>query len=70
MSDLTHKMQIIAKAMTQQKTASDIIVGTVQTMQDEIEKNVALSEQLNGTVKELDSERKNLNERVGSFKID
>ena len=69
-SDLTHKMQIIAKAMTQQKTASDIIVGTVQTMQDEIEKNVALSEQLNGTAKELDSERKNLNERVGSFKID
>lgn len=67
---LTHKMQIIAKAMTEQKTASNIIVGTVQVMQDEIEKNVTLSEQLNGSVKELNAERTNLNNRVGSFKID
>jgi methyl-accepting chemotaxis protein len=69
-SDLTKKMQIIAKAMTEQKTASNIIVETVQIMQDEIEKNVVLSEQLNGSVKELNSERTNLNKRVGSFKID
>lgn len=69
-SELTHKMQIIAKAMTEQKTASDIIVETVQIMHDEIEKNVTLSEHLNGSVKELDSERRNLNQRVGSFKVD
>ena len=69
-SHLTQKMQIIAKAMTEQKTASNIIVETVQIMHDEIEKNVVLSEQLDGSVKELDAERTNLNNRVGSFKID
>lgn len=69
-SDLTQKMQIIAKAMTEQKKASNIIVETVQVMHDEIEKNVTLSEQLNGSVKELDAERTDLNKRVGSFKID
>jgi len=62
-------MQAVARAMNEQKIASERIVGAVETIRKKTEDNLALASGLDKTVGNLASQSSLLTDKVGSFKV-
>jgi methyl-accepting chemotaxis protein len=68
-SEASQRMKAIADAMDEQKKTIMNIVMAIQTIMEQSEKNVDHAEELNGIVRNLETQGVSLTKQVGSFKV-
>ena len=68
-AEASQRMKAIADAMDEQRKTVGNIVMAIQTIMEQSEKNVNHAEELDGSVRNLETQGVSLTKQVGSFKV-